>query len=311
MGNLNLPNCAKQGSFNTGIPNGCVLTLENITGFLLAFDGFKIPAASTTNWATELAYMQAATLATDPAERLYPVLFLEDFTDNTPAPEKKKSGFGNTTHTFEQPYDFQARLENLGIEFMKNLRSYRGRKNLRCYVVTDEMIGGYENAAGDFVPFKCTFDLTQPKIGKITGDPTMYNVEISLKDPRALTDNLVGIAIPIGTDLASEINGLTDVVLSVTGGTTSVTFTAVEKNTKVDFVTKYATELMAGNLVYVNGVAKTVASVTNGVALVSGLTAGSSVVSLVAPSALVTGGIGSATAGGYESNEVTVTVAEA
>lgn len=309
MGNLNLPNCTTQGSFNTGIPNGCVLTLENITGFLLAFDGFKIPAASTTDWATEIAYLQAATLATDPAERLYPVLFLEDFTDNTPAPEKKKSGFGNTTHTFEQPYDFQARLENLGIEFMKNLRSYRGRKNLRCYVVTDEMIGGYENAAGDFVPFECTFDLTQPKIGKITGDPTMYNVEISIKDPRALTDNLVGIAIPTGTDLASEINGLTDVVLSVTGGAGSVAISAIEKNTKVDFITKYATELATG-MFLVNGVAKN-ATIANGVATISALTAGSAIVSLNTPAVLAAAGIGSSTAGGYEGNSVTVTVGEA
>jgi len=311
MSNINYPLCGTNGTRNTGIPNGCVLTLENIVGFILADDGFKIPAASTTDWATELAYLQAATLNADASERLYPALFLEDLTDNTPATEKKKSGFGNTTHTFEQPYDFQARIENLGVEFMKNIRAFRGKKNLRCYVVTDEMIGGYENSAGDFVPFECTFDLTQPKIGKVTADPTMYNVEISLKDPKALTDNLVGIAIPSGVDMASELNGITDVVLTVTGGTTSITFTAVEKNTKVDFVTKYATELMAGTLVFVNGVAKTVASVTNGVALVSGLTAGSSVVSLVTPSALVTGGIGSATAGGYESNEVTVTVAAA
>ena len=307
MSNINYPLCgATNGTRNTGIPNGCVLTLENIVGFLLAEDGFAIPTASTTDWATELAYMQAATLNATANERLFPILFLEDFTDNTPAPEKKKNGFGDTTHTFEQPYDFQARIENLGIEFMKNIRSFRGKKNLRCYVVTDEMIGGYENSAGDFVPFECTFDLTQPKIGKVTGDPTMYNVEISLKDPQALTDNLVGIAIPSGVDLASELNGITDVVLTVTPGTNSVSITAVEKNTKVNFISKYATELATG-MFLVGGVAKN-ATIANGVATISTLGGGSTTVSLNTPALMAAAGIGSTTAGGYESNVVTVTV---
>ena len=66
--------------------------------------------------------------------------------------------------------------------------------------------------------------------------------------------------------------------------------------------------MAAGNTLLIDGAAETPTSVSNGTILLSGITAGEHTVSLNVPSALVTESIGSLSKGGYESNEVTVTV---
>ena len=299
--------CATLGT-NVGQPKGCVLKLENIVGFMLAYDGFKIPVASQDTFDEVLTYLQTASLAADPNERLYYLPMIQDFTDNTPAPEKKTSGFGQLTHVFEQPHSFEVRIENLGIEFHKRLRGFNGRKDLRMYVVTDEAIGGYIDSNGDFLPFEATFFAKQPKLGKVTGDPTMYMAEIELRDPKALSENLSAIAIPDGIELPDEIGGITDVTITATGGAGTVSITAVESISNVDFITKYETEILENGNFLIDNVPEASVSITNGVALFTGISAGTHTVKLNINSDLIVGGIGSLSKGGYESNEVTVTV---
>lgn len=307
---VGLPRSCEEGSRNTGTPNGCVVTLEQITGFLLCYDGFKVPVASQDSWSEVLTYFQTATLASDPLERIYPVLQLNDFTDNTEAAQVKKNGFGDNIAIFEQPFTAEIELENLGIEFMKNMREFRKAKNLRLYIITDEFIGGYLDSAGEFCPFECTFISKGVKVGKRSGDATKYLFDVTLKNPVALTDLIEPIVFPENTDLATEINGLTDVVISATGGAGTISVTAIEKNTKKDWITKFSTEIMADSdaVILVDGTLATVASISSGTALISGITAGSHTVKIDTPANLVSKSIGSITAGGYESNEVTVTV---
>lgn len=308
---VGIPRACAAGSRNTGTPNGCVVTLEQINGFLLCYDGFKIPAASQDSWSEVLTYLQTATLSSSYLERLYPVLQLNDFTDNTDAPQVKKNGFGDNIAIFEQPFMAEIELENLGIEFMKNIRGFGKAKNLRMYIVTDEFIGGYLDSTGDFCPFECTFISKGVKVGKRTGDQTKYLFDVTLKNPVALTDLIEPIVFPENTDLSTELNGLTDVVLTATGGSLSAQIEATEKMTKANFGTKFATEIMANasDIILVDGASATVASVSSsGVILVNGLTAGTRKIKLNVPVDLTTSGIGSVTSGGYESNEVTVTV---
>lgn len=308
MSIVNKPAACSTSGTNVGQPNGCVIKLEDIVGFILAYDGFRIPVANQDDFDSVLSYLQEKSLATKANDRLYFLPMVEDFTDNTAAPEKKTSGFGNLMAVNEQPYSFEVEIENLGIEFNKRLRGFNGRKDLRIYVLTPEMIGGYKDANGDFLPFEGQFFTKQPKIGKVTGDYTKYMAEVSLKDPKALSQNLSAIAIPTDIILADEIGGITDVTITATGGLGSISITAVESISQVDFVTKYATELAAGNTLLIDGAAETPTSISNGTILLSGITAGEHTVSLNVPSALVTESIGSLSKGGYESNEVTVTV---
>ena len=304
MSKLNYPLNCSTGVGNTGLPS-CTINLEQLTGLLLTFDGFKIPAASLTDFDTMFAYLQAATLNADPNMRIYPLNIIEGLTDNTAAPEKKMSGYGNTKGIIEQTHQFEVELESHGIHFYKNLRKWNGRKNVRAYWVDKSFIGGYKDSNGDLQPMELDIFFKQVKPGNVA-DITKYMCEVELKDEKALTDNLDGMAIPEGFKVKNEIFGLTDVELSGTGGV-SATVTAVMAISKEDFISKFASELQQNNVWVVDGVSVPPKSISNGVALLT-LTAGTHKIKLTTPFMLVKNGIGSPTSGGYESNEITVTV---
>ena len=304
MSKINYPLNCNTGVGNTGLPS-CTINLEQLTGLLLTFDGFKIPAANLTDFDTMFAYLQAATLNADPLMRIYPLNIIEGLTDNTVAPEKKMSGYGNTKGIIEQTHQFEVELESHGIHFYKNLRKWNGKKNVRAYWVDKGFIGGYKDSNGDLQPMELDIFFKQVKPGNVA-DITKYMCEVELKDEKALTDNLDGMAIPKGFKVKNEIFGLTDVELSGTGGVLSATVTGVMAISKEDFISKFAIELSAGNFL-VDGVTGTPTSISNGVALFT-LTAGTHKIKLGSPTVLATDGIGSATSGGYESNEITVTV---
>lgn len=306
MSKLNYPLNCSTGVGNTGLPS-CTINIEQLTGLLLTFDGFKIPAASLTDFDTMFAYLQAATLNADPNMRIYPLNIIEGLTDNTAAPEKKMSGYGNTKGIIEQPHQFEVELESHGIHFYKNLRKWNGRKNVRAYWVDKGFIGGYKDSNGDLQPMELDIFFKQVKPGNVA-DITKYMCEVELKDEKALTDNLDGMAIPNGFKVKNEIFGLTDVELSGTGGVLSATVTGVMAISKEDFISKFASELQQSNVLVVDGVSVKPTSISNGVALLR-LTAGTHKIKLATPDELSSVfDIGSPTSGGYESNEITVTV---
>lgn len=309
MSKINYPLNCNTGVGNTGLPS-CTINLEQLTGLLLTFDGFKIPAASLTDFDTMFAYLQAATLNADPLMRIYPLNIIEGLTDNTAAPEKKMSGYGNTKGIIEQTHQFEVELESHGIHFYKNLRKWNGRKNVRAYWVDKGFIGGYKDSNGDLQPMVLDIFFKQVKPGNVA-DITKYMCEVELKDEKALTDNLDGMAIPNGFKVKNEIFGLTDVELSGTGGVLSATVTGVMAISKEDFISKFAGNFLdtSGNFL-VDGTSADPTSISNGVALFT-LTAGTHKIKLASPSFLECHGIGSATSGGYESNEITVTVTAA
>ena len=306
MSKLNYPLNCSTGVGNTGLPS-CTINLEQLTGLLLTFDGFKIPAASLTDFDTMFAYLQAATLNADPNMRIYPLNIIEGLTDNTAAPEKKMSGYGNTKGIVEQTHQFEVELESHGIHFYKNLRKWNGRKNVRAYWVDKGFIGGYKDSNGDLQPMELDIFFKQVKPGNVA-DITKYMCEVELKDEKALTDNLDGMAIPKGFKVKNEIFGLTDVELSGTGGVLSAQIKAVMAISKEDFISKFESEIQNSGLWVVDGVSVQPTSISNGVALLT-LTAGTHKIKLDTPNELSsTYNIGSPTSGGYESNEITVTV---
>lgn len=246
-------------------------------------------------------------MAANPLERLYPLSIIEGFTNNTAAPEKKNSGYGNTQYTAEQPHQFELELENVGIEYFKRLRRWNGRKDLRVYWIDTEFIGGHQTSTG-FAPIEASLFVKQVMPGNIA-DYTKYMADLELKNPKSLTDLLDTIAIPEGYDLESEVNGITDVTLAGTGGVLSATVTGLMSISKEDFVTKFAAEMVNAEQspFLIDGVDAGINTIVNGVVLLD-TTAGTHTIKLRAPATLASYGIGSSTAGGYESNEITVTV---
>lgn len=304
MSAINYPKSCVTNYANTGLPS-CFVSIDHLKGLVICYDGFKIPAANLTSFATTLAYLQTATLAANPLERAYPLHIIEGLTDNTAAPEKKNSGYGNTQYTSEQPHQFEIELENVGIEFYKKLRTFNGKKNVRVYWLDEQFIGGYEDSNGDLLPMEASLFFKQVKPGNIA-DYTKYMLDLELKNSKSLTDDLDVVAITDGTDLKNELNGIIDITLAGTGGILSANVTAVMAISKEDFITKHLADIQDVGFL-VDGTATEPTTIANGIALFT-LTAGSHKIKMNTPSALAEGGMGSPTAGGYESNEITVIV---
>ena len=193
---------------------------------------------------------------------IYPLNIIEGLTDNTAAPEKKMSGYGNTKGVTEQTHQFEVELESHGIHFYKNLRKWNGRKNVRAYWVDKGFIGGYKDSNGDLQPMELDIFFKQVKPGNVA-DITKYMCEVELKDEKALTDNLDGMAIPEGFKVKNEIFGLTDVELSGKGGVLRATVTGVMAISKEDFVSKFASALIADTWL-VDNTPTVPTSITNG-----------------------------------------------
>ena len=302
---IGVPQCSTKWG-NTGQP-ACDIKIDHLKHLLIHFDGFEVPDAEIDSWNATLEALQEATL--NPlATRLFPVKNVYGVEDATEAPAKMTSGYGKTAQVIEKPHQLNIELENIGIEFFKRLRKFNNNKKLRVFWVDSTFIGGQKTSTG-WTGFQCDWHLNQVKPGNVA-DYTKYVLQLEISDPKSLTDNLAAVVFPEGFDLDVELSGITDVTLSATAGTGTIAVSGITSIAKEDFISMYATELAASssNCFLLNGVPTTPANVTNGVANFSGVDPGATIVKLTTPALLAAKGVGSSTAGGFESNEVTVTV---
>ncbi len=305
---LNRPIPTSDHSINTGIAKGKKLKLDEITGFIIVFDGFKIPKASRSDFAEALTYLQGKTLAADRYDRAYPITKLYDFTDETADPEEKTDGYGDLVGMVEQPVKFSIMFPNHGIEFHKNMRNTNSYDSFRAYGIARNMICGYANSDGDLLPFEMNMFINRQKIGKTTGDLTMLPAKLSFRDTKAFSTRLDVIEIPEDTDLENELNGVIDMVLSSPALNVVV---VEEKGTMTNLFDKYASVLsQASNWEARDAVTKgaiTISTVVTNAAH-KGFTftypsnPNPVEVRTVDPESLATSFMGSATAGGYESD---------
>jgi hypothetical protein len=301
---LGVPRACNTKVGYTGQPT-CDTKIQKLTMLILAYDGFVIPAAELTTFEDALAYLQAATIAALPKNRVYPIKTVEGLTDNTEAAEVIKSGYGNPQYSNEKPHTFEIDTENLGIGYYKNLRKFKGQKNLRAFWVDTTFIGGQKNANGDLVPFECTFDAKQVKVGDGGGTITKNMVDFSLKRATALSDDIEQIVFDEDYDLANDLYGVLGVELS---SPAAWVVKAKEMITKSDLYDSYADALA------VTGAWKATNAVTGAVIAVSTVvksatykgwtitlaTVTAADITLVDPTALAAINVGSTTAGGYE-----------
>lgn len=301
MNNINVPLCAGNRSANTGVPS-CGVSIDHLAKLIVCRQGFEIPLASCTDFETELAYLQAATLANNPMVRIFPVT-VKGVTDDTEEPAESMFGFGDTSYYSEKTPKFTIELANNGIEYHKQLRAFNEWKDAAIYWVDTTFIGGNLTSTG-FAPLKATVKAMQVKTGN-SQEPTAYTLKVSLKHPKALTDLLETIAIPAGVDLNDDLHGLTDVTLSLLGTNTVGVTTKISKTNLYD---SYADELaVVGAWTLKNnvtGAAVTVTSVTKDEARKGWVLAYTNVnpvtAYLAAPAALAALNVGSATSGGFE-----------
>ena len=301
---LNYPRSVAAAYGNTGQPSANV-SLDKLVGLILTTDGYEIPLASLATWEDALAYLQDSTLAPNKKDRAFPVMFVEGLTDNTPEANKVMSGYGNIKKIVENPFQASAEMENLGIEWFKNLRKFKDMKNLRGYWVDTTFIGGELTSTG-LKGFECSFMVGNPKIGNGKDSTTDYAAAIEFRNPTALTDDINVIVYPKGVNIKNELFGCLDVELS---SPTLNVVKAVEKISKVDMYDNYADELavvgawvatdsLTGRAIAISGVAKN--TTYKGWTITHAAATGDTIITLASPDVLAGLNVGSATAGGYE-----------
>lgn len=298
---------------NVGQPSSGA-KIDHFTGVILHYDGFSISAADRADWPTFLAALQDASIAALPMSRVYPIHHFNALTDSTPAPETKTSGYGNTVAVIEKPHTFEIELEDFGILYGAELRKFNDKLNLRAFFVTPQWVGG-ELADTEFQGFEVSVKLKQPKIGNVA-DYTKYMLDIQIVDPVALSENLNTVPITKGVKLRNVLKGCLAVNLTSADGSIVKAVTAISKT---DMYDNYADALAVvgawkavkasdGTEVTITAVTKEVAA--KGWSFASAYT-GDVIITLADPTALagLTAAIGTKTAGGFESDSVTVTLA--
>ena len=299
---------------NTAAPSGPVAKLKHVTGMVIHPDGVVIPKAALATFAQTLAALQAGTLAA-PAERMFPILTIQGTTNDTTAPEAKKAPYGSTVEYVENNHIFGYELEDLGIQWWANARKFNSRTDLRVILFDPKAIHGWTDAEGNLQGAEADFNFLQV-VPSTKTDYTKYNVKVELKDPGAF-DSCHSIEIPAGTVMKTKLNGVTDVELSATASAGVITVTAVKKLTRQDMYETYADELAkvaawsiinasTGDVITPTGVTKNVAAKGWDIAYSQDNVTAS--VSLIAPAALaaLTPAVGTASAGGFESDTLTV-----
>jgi len=301
---LGVPKACSTKVAHTG-QDSCDFKIDKLTMLILAYDGFKVPASELTDFADTLAYLQEKSIAALPKDRCYPIKVIEGYTDNTEAAELIKSPYGNPQKSNEKPHTAEIDTENLGIGYWKNLRKFKNQKNLRALWVDTAFIGGQKNADGDLVPFECTFEAKQVKVGDGAGSITKNMVDFSLKRATSLSDDLEAVAFDENYDLSNDIYGILGVELTSPAANVVVAKTAISKENLFD---SYAAALA------VIGAWKLTNTIT-GQLITSGVTVAQSPTykgwiftgitvptdfELTNPAALAAINVGSSTAGGYE-----------
>ena len=307
---LNRPIPTSDVSINTGISAGKKLKIDEIIGFIVVFDGFKIPNTSAQTYAEMISYLQTKAIAAAKEERCYPFTILHDFMDETEDPEEKVDGFARVTKRVPKPKKFTCKFVNEGVEFHKNTLGFNEYSNLAIYAIAKNGIVGYRNAARDFLPFLANVFVDPMKIGKNTGDETTLPAKISLLDTKSMTTNFDIVEFPEENNIDSELNGIIDLVLSpYSTGKVIVEEKGTYKNL-FDRTTIRTALASTSAWVARDSVTKAAVSITSvtadttikGFTFVTAVSPNPIEVQTVDPTALAALNIGSATAGGFESD---------
>lgn len=302
---LGVPRACGSKSRNTGQAQ-CDVKLQKMTMLLLCKDGFKIPASELTSDADVLAYLQDATIAPLVKNRVFPIKTIKGYTENTEQAEIIKYGFGDFAGRNEKAVSFEIDSEYLGIGHYKRLRAWLDDKSTRAFIVDTTFIGGETNADGDLVPFEASFNPRQVTIGNGADAVTKTMIDFALRNPKALTDDLMPYQFEDGTStLFNDLFGCLDVRL------TSPSAYVVKANVAIDNSDLYDSYADALAVVgawkgvnAINGAAVAITAVVKNPTY-KGWTltiTGNPVcdVTLADPAALAAINVGSSTAGGYE-----------
>lgn len=308
MSELTRPRPLASAYGNTGKPSNAVKQ-NKMLGIYLCTDKFEIPnSVLAGTWEDDLLpYLQDASLAAKKDYRIYPLMFNLGYTDNTAEASAIESTYKIQLKMVESPHNGKGEIENSGVEYLKNIRRFSKRDNLRCLILDAEFIGGEKTSTG-VKGFECTVFAPPLKYEDGFNGVTRPYINLSLIDPLALTDHLFPITYPESVNISNIIYGVIDVELS---SPSLNVVKATEKISGIDLYDDYATELADTDAWKITnketGAAVAITSVVAN-SVYKGWTitpaeAVNIVAELVDPTALAALNVGSVNAGGYESVE--------
>jgi hypothetical protein len=324
MSILNNPYCG-QSAGNTGLPT-CPEDFGFVTGGALVPASFIIEEADMVSPATLKAKLQAATLLSAGAGRIYPLPMFEEVTDQSTDPTEETLGFGTILTIKEGKMIHTWRFVQGGMWLNKKLRQFNNQNYKIIYFTSEKVImtDGSTTGSKAGVGFSVSqFYCNKVKLNDGT-KANQYTFKVSESNPSEW-DNYAIFNCAVGTGAfnpQSSILGLLDINLSesVPATTSLFTIAALTAADQQDIITLYGTEFEAagasawivkdstGALVTVDTVALSTLGDAVELGFSSPLSAGTYTVQLASPADLATLNIGGPPVSGYESDILTITV---
>jgi hypothetical protein len=262
--NISNPNCdLKYG--NTG-KESCIKTLEHAKGFVLVPKGTVFKSSETVDFETTL---KALCIKTLPAERAFPVIGLDDFTDSSKEQTVETLGFGGTIPLEGTEKVIYTHNYHFGFEFNKRLRKFNNtNKYDLIYLLADGTYYGTKRTDSDGndgiagFPFD-SFNVMPMKLANGKDSSTKFGVTIVFSDSSDFNDN--GEYINSTYSKMLELKGMIDATHTATGGVLKISVQMYTVADKINLSELYSTELadLSLHIVKKAGVVKTVGTSAN------------------------------------------------
>lgn len=294
MAKLNLTVCAKNFG-NTGIAD-CPLIPKHIVGMFIVDQSFRITA---TNALTLGTYLTTSAKADDRKDRIFPIHNFAEIEDGSEDLVTEELGYGGMNVIREGVYDFTFRLGSGDACLQRSLRTFNNRPQwVILYDADGNMFG--RNVNGEFAGIPLKFFYAKPfTISDGSGTTTSFNIQITM-DPKYLNDDLSFIVTSNETFMLESIQGLIDIFLTKSTGSTlaAVAVTNVNACLGFNFFDEYASEMAAPGMWVVTNMDDGSTMTPSGVVIANGVAtlafAGNAdplKIDLAAPSVLEGGGV--------------------
>lgn len=263
MSLLNQLNCISDVG-NTGVGT-CSLDFKKIVGAILTPKGYVIEAADLADSATLLAKLQADTLASNKASRIYPVMGFVNAEDNSSGLQKQTFSYGVEAPVRDGINNWAFQFVKGGLSLLQKLRLFNKSTAFDFLFVDDEnKILGTMNADGTGLQAIPSMYFWARQWKANTGAAVSeYTCEFAFL-PKYVNEYVASV--DAGFDLTTNVVGLQDVSLTGVADATSGSYnvTAVSGGTNLGDL--YDTELAAAGVWvaknFTTGAAITVSGVT-------------------------------------------------
>lgn len=263
MSLLNSLNCIADAG-NTGI-GACSLDFKKITGAILTPKGYTIAAADLADSATLMAKLQADTLATNKAARIYPINGFVNAEDNSSGLQKQTFGYGVEAPVRDGINNWTFQFVKGGLTLLQKLRLFNKSTAYDFLFVDDEnKILGTASADGTGLKAIPSMYFWAHQWKANTGQAVAeYKLEFAFL-PQYVNEYVASA--DAGFDIATNIVGLQDVTVTGAGNTTPGTYDLMAVAGGTNLGDLYDTELAAAGVWvatnFATGAAITITGVT-------------------------------------------------